>query len=111
MTPKRKVVGLMEPVPTVRSSRTRDTLQTRLEQAARMKKSKSTGDHLGRSSVMSEDIFASSSTSTIVSRAKATHDSPTKDHGTPTSRSVAMKPQTAAVPPNNPSDKVIVCVR
>ncbi|ORY32865.1 kinesin motor domain-domain-containing protein [Naematelia encephala] len=90
-TPKRKVVAMMEPFTAPRSAKKRDTLQARLEQAARVKKSKSASDALNASTSLTNfsTSLASSSLAQSQSRLRET-TSNTSSGG---------------------SDKVVVCVR
>jgi hypothetical protein len=91
-TPKRKVVGLMDPIPAVRSSRLRTD-------RSRLKTSKSTGDHLGTTH-SSLDLLAAASS-------HSTHLAPSSPRKMP--RSEVNKSQITHI--SNSSDKVIVCVR
>jgi centromeric protein E len=90
-TPKRKVVGVIEPATVGRQKAgSRETLQARLQQAAKLKKSRSIGDGLGSSSSITHLLEVSQSTTAKVKATTQVH------HGGESS---------------DKSDKVVVCVR
>ena len=94
-TPKRKVIGTMEPATVGRPRNKRDNLQARLQAASKLKQSKSFGDGLNTIPPVPSLPSLSASVSSS-SRTKVVSDDPFE-----------IKPQNKS----DKNDKVVVCVR